>query len=134
MDKKNQGVVGQLRVAHQYQLFGYNIFFPFGDTQKYDLVIEKEGIFKKVQVKTTLAKEGYIYVDARVIGHNLKGVKVYQPNATDFDILAVVEMKSQNVYAIPYDGSQRQFTLRTAIAKNNQQKNVRLASDYILGP
>ena len=134
MEKKNQGIVGQLRVAHQYQLNGYNILFPFGDSQKYDLVIEKDGQFSKVQVKTTVESDGYVYADARVIGHNRSRVNIYKPTKEDFDILAIVEMKTQNVYAIQFDGKQRQFHLRTKRTKNNQTKGVRLAEEYLLGP
>jgi len=135
MSKKRQWAAGQLRVAHVYQLLGYNILLPFGDLQKYDLVIEKNGLFERVQIKTTKAREGFIYVDSRVIGHNLKGVNIYKPTKDDFDILAVVEIQTQNVYAIPYDGTQRQFHLRTESTKNNQTKNVRLAEDYLIsGP
>ncbi len=124
-----------LRVAHAYQLLEYNVLLPFGDSQKYDLVIEKGGELKRVQVKTATEKNGVVYADTRVIGHNLKGVNIYHPTKEDFDILAVVEMETQNVYAIPFDGNRKQFHFRTKKTKNNQQKNVRLASEYLLlGP
>jgi len=135
MQKKVKGTIGMLRVAHVYQLLEYNVMFPVGDMQKYDLVIEKNGQFERIQVKTVTERDGLIYADARVIGHNLKGVNIYKPEKTDFDILAVVEMKTQNVYAIPFDGTKRQFSLRTKAAKNGQKKNVHAAEKYLLmGP
>ena len=121
-----------LRVAHIYQLTGYNVLFPVGDLQKYDLVIEKKGEFQRVQVKTVTERNGLIYADARVIGHNLKGVRIYQPTESDFDILAIVEMKTQNVYAVPFDGSKRQFSLRMTDAKNGQKKKIYYARDFQL--
>jgi len=132
MLKKEQGTVGMLRVAHIYQLLGYNVLLPFGDSQRYDLAIEKKGKFERVQVKTITERNGVIQADARVIGHNLNRFNVYHPSAKDFDILAVVEMKTQNVYAVPFDGKQSRIQLRIAETKNNQKKNVRLAVDYLL--
>ena len=135
MLKKEQGTIGLLRVAHSYQLLGYNVLLPFGDSQRYDLVIEKNGRFQKVQVKTVTEKNGVIQVDARVIGHNLGRFNVYYPTEKDFDILAVVEMKTQRAYAVPFDGKQRRVQLRVSQTKNNQKKHIRLANDYLLpGP
>jgi hypothetical protein len=57
MDKKQMGTVGVLRVAHIYQMHGYNVLLPFGDCQKYDLVIEKDNRFERVQVKTVNERE-----------------------------------------------------------------------------
>lgn len=134
MQKKQQGTVGVLRVAHVYQMLGYNVLLPLGDSQRYDLVIEKDGKLDRVQVKTTTEKRGVVTASTRVIGHNLKGVNIYHPTKTDFDILAVVEMKTQKVYAIPFDGSKQQIHFRTKQARNNQKRNVRLAHEYLLGP
>jgi hypothetical protein len=38
---------------------GYLVSIPLGEDHRYDLVIEKDGIFKSVQVKTGLAKGRY---------------------------------------------------------------------------
>lgn len=132
MDKKQMGTVGMLRVAHIYQLLGYNVLLPFGDCQKYDLVIERNGQMERIQVKTVREREGYIYVDLRVISHNMKTASAYRPTKADFDTVAVVEMNSQNVYAVPFNGETCQFHLRTRPTRNNQKKYVRMASDYLL--
>jgi len=130
--KKHQGTIGVTRTAHIYQMLGYNVSLPLGDLQKYDLVVERNGKFERVQVKTTTEKNGIIYMDLRTVSHNLKGLSIYKPTVKDFDIAAVVEMKTQNVYAVPFDGRLRQITLRTKSARNSQQKNIRLASKYLL--
>jgi len=135
MLKKHQGTIGVLRVAHVYQMLGYNVLLPLGDSQKYDLVIEKNGKLERIQVKTTTERNGVVSASTRVIGHNLKGVNIYHSTKEDFDILAIVEMKTQNVYAIPFDGDRQQFHFRTRKTKNNQKKNIRLAEEYLLlGP
>lgn len=121
-----------MRVACVYQQLGYNVLFPFGDMQRYDLVVEKDGKFQRIQVKTVTAKDDYLYVDVRVIGHNRKKINVYKPKKHDFDVLAIVESKSQAVYAIPFDGAQLQYTLRINATKNRQLKRIRMASDHAL--
>ena len=105
---------------------------PLGDSQRYDLVIEKNGRFQRIQVKTITEKNGVIQVDARVIGHNLGKFNIYHPTEKDFDILTVVEMKTQKVYTIPFDGKQKRIQLRVSRTRNNQKKNIRLADDYLL--
>lgn len=132
MTNKQLGALGVLRVAYAYQALGRNVLFPYGDTQKYDLVTEQGGIFQKVQVKTVTEKDGLIYADTRVIGHNLKRINVYKPEVMDFDILAIVEVKSLNVYAVPFDGSKRQFSLRIGGTRNNQIKDIHSAEKYLL--
>jgi hypothetical protein len=47
------GNLTQLRVQLRLLELGYNIFVPFGDGGKVDMIIEKEGVLSKCQVKTS---------------------------------------------------------------------------------
>ena len=44
---------------HIFQLIGYTVSIPLNDTQDYDLVVEKNGIFQSVQIKATGCKTKY---------------------------------------------------------------------------
>lgn len=121
-----------LRVAHVYQLLGFNVLLPFGDFQKYDLVFEKNGIFTKAQVKTITEKDGVIPVDVRVVSHNRKAAWTYHPTKSDFDLIVVVESKTQHVYAIPFSGKNKRIHLRTVNSRNNQKNGVHYASHHLV--
>ena len=81
---------------------GITVCIPLTDSQEYDLVIDKEGIFKKVQVKTTYHKNKYgdYVVELRTWTHCAKkgyGRKSMGP----VDYLFVVT--EDDTYLIPYD-------------------------------
>ena len=42
-----------------YSSNGYVVSVPLNDTQDYDLVVDKEGVLKKIQVKSTACKTKY---------------------------------------------------------------------------
>ncbi len=42
-----------------YSSNGYTVSIPLNDTQDYDLIVDKDGILKKVQVKSTACKTKY---------------------------------------------------------------------------
>lgn len=49
---KRVGDLSELRLMHDLVRAGYLVSIPFGENHRYDLVIEKDGVFKSVQVKT----------------------------------------------------------------------------------
>jgi hypothetical protein len=56
---KLQGNLGVHRAVYEYGRLGYNILWPLCDSAKYDLVIEKDGKFQRVQVKTSRTNHEY---------------------------------------------------------------------------
>lgn len=56
---KLQGNLGVHRAVYEYSKLGYTILWPLCDSAKYDLVIEKNGIFSRVQVKTSRTNVKY---------------------------------------------------------------------------
>ena len=56
---KLQGNIGAHRAVYEYGKLGYNVLWPLCDSAKYDLVIEKDGKFQRVQVKTSRANTEY---------------------------------------------------------------------------
>ncbi len=88
----NTNYWGDLAVAiciSHFKAEGYEVLMPMGGHQRYDLVIEKEGNFKKVQCKWRSKqnkKSGYIVVTLGTIGSS----KIKNPYlSSDFDLLWV---------------------------------------------
>ena len=69
---KQKGKAGLAMAIAYFGSNGYNVSIPLNDTQEYDLVIEKDGIFQSVQCKATGSKDGRI--DFRSTGGTDGGV------------------------------------------------------------
>lgn len=60
MSRKQTGRIGLSMAINYFTLQGYTISLPMNDTQWYDLIIEKDGIFETVQCKATETKDDVI--------------------------------------------------------------------------
>ena len=80
---------------------GYNVSVPLVDNQSYDLVCEVEGELKKVQVKTTRAKQNSNYcVQIKAVRPNRTGNSIHKFDNTSCDYLLCVTEEG-NIYFIP---------------------------------
>lgn len=81
------GASSELFVGAYYASNGYTVLFPFLTQSRYDIAVEKDGEFQKVQVKTATwnrASPPYAYLQARVRCRGGQGN--YEPG--DWDVLA----------------------------------------------
>lgn len=77
-DKKNsnkQGDVGMGIAIGWFAQNEYTVCIPLTDSQDYDLIVERDGVLERVQVKTTSYKTPYdnYKVELRVKGGNKSG-------------------------------------------------------------
>src|SRR3989338_10767362 len=126
MHTKLKGDIGELMVATELLRAGWHISFPYGENLKYDILAEKEGVFKRVQVKAVTPRNGVLRVNCR--SSNNWSVLHYKPE--DFEILAVADLKNHKVYFISSGRVTRNLiNLRISPPKNGQRKKVNLAED-----
>lgn len=59
-DRKTIGRIGLSTAINYFTIKGYTVSLPINDTQWYDLIIEKDGIFQTVQCKSTKTKNSII--------------------------------------------------------------------------
>ena len=111
---------------------------PFGENQRYDLLIEDhDGKFIRVQCKTGRLKKGaVIFNTCSVTYHHPsnQGTKVYRHDYRDAaDVFGVYCPDTDRVYIVPVDEvGTVAASLRVEPTKNSQRKRVRWASDYEL--
>lgn len=98
MDRKLIGRIGLSKAIDYYTLQGYTISLPLNDTQWYDLIIEKDGVFKTVQCKATTTEESAI--DLRETGGTKGSQYNHVLNHDNLDILFCVN-KDLNIWIIP---------------------------------
>jgi len=110
---------------------GKVVLQPFGDNQRYDLVIEDDRKFVRVQCKTGRIKGGAVLFDTcSSQAHRGRGKKDYRGQA---DVFGVYCPERDEVYLVPVDDVGRtSATLRLEPPKNGQTKGVRLAVEYLL--
>ena len=126
MENKLLGRIGLSMAINYFTLKGYTISLPLNDTQWYDLIIEKDGVFNTVQCKCTNTDENSISL--RSFG-GTKG-KEYDNvlNHEGLDYLFCVD-NSKNCFLITLDdikkaGNKNHISLRTVPNKNNQGFNT----------
>jgi hypothetical protein len=111
---------------------GYRVLLPFGVNQRYDLVLESDGQFLKVQCKTGRLRDGVIRFKSVSVQSNTKCIRA-RDYAGEVDFFAVYCPENAGVYLIPTDEVTPNVNfLRVDPTRNNQSKRVRWARDYEL--
>ena len=78
MDSKQIGMIAELKAQYDFMNVGYNILVPQGDYCPYDLVIEKDNKFYKIQVKSCWSiKNGKMIFDLRSKNYYSKKMHIY---------------------------------------------------------
>lgn len=125
---KQKGDIAEAFVTYQLKQKGFNVLIPWGEDNRYDLVTEKNGIFKRVQVKYVTPKNGVLEVAIR--SSNNYNIIHYSPR--DIDIIAAYSPQQSKVYLIPLNNikNRRVCKLRLIPPKNKQKKYIVMASKY----
>lgn len=120
-----KGCETELLAAFVLTKNGFNVSFPFGTQSRYDLVVEKDNVFYKVQVKTaSWSKSGVnSYLQARLSSSNLGNKnKVYQENEVDFFFIS----DSNRSWLIPFKDVQDQ----TSVCLDSSNPNYKIRKKY----
>jgi PD-(D/E)XK endonuclease len=136
--KKQLGERAQAHVIAKFLEVGYNVLVPYGDSSRYDLVIEDaEGRFWRVQVKTAWIEggdQGYIkFATTSLRSRSTNGRVAYSRAGYQgqVDYFAVYSHELRKVYLLPVNEvSQTRMHLRLAPSKNKQERGVHWAADY----
>lgn len=99
--KSKQGNIGLGQAIAYYTYFGIPVCLPLNDTQKYDLIIDKDNTLYRVSVKTTQFKERNKFVVALKNSGGSSGNAVIRNfDNTSCDIVFVYT-KDGSMYEIP---------------------------------
>lgn len=138
LTKKQLGERAQAHVIATFLDAGYRVLIPYGDSSRYDLVIEDaEGQLWRVQIKTAWIEggnEGYIkFATTSLRSRSTNGHVAYSRVGYQgqVDYFAVYSHELQKVYLLPINKvSQTRMHLRLAPSKNKQERGVHWAADY----
>ncbi|MEA2719266.1 MAG: hypothetical protein QOJ39_1130 [Candidatus Eremiobacteraeota bacterium] len=130
---KATGDISEARVLAALVEAGYWVSRPFGENQRYDLVIDDGVALSRVQVKTGRLRAGVIVFNCcSTHGHRRSAVTT-RPYTGQIELLAVYCPETEKVYLLPEaDLTRSKIQLRVVPARNNQLKMIRWASTYEL--
>lgn len=135
MNSKEIGNLTELQCITNLYALGCNISLPFGNSQKYDLILEYKNKLYKVQVKhanETLenGKIAYFTFKTRWQSHNQSGYAWTPYTEEDIDLFATY--CNGEVFLIPIsECSASMKTIRFIPPKNGQIKGISFAKDYL---
>lgn len=111
---------------------GVRVLQPCGFNHRYDLVLDLDGEFVRVQCKTGRLRNGAVHFNSESVRCN-STTAVRRSYDGDADLFLVHCPDTDGIYAVPVaDAPKRGVTLRVDPTANGQSKGVRWASDYLL--
>jgi len=109
--------------------YGYTILLPFGEGRRYDMVIEKDRQFFRLQCKAGRYENGVVKFNTCSVNWWNKTKKKYTREEIDF--FAVYCEHTGKVYLVPVEDVRTDAGyFRVEPTANNQAKGIRWAQDY----
>lgn len=129
---KDKGNLAELMISAELARQGWKIAFPFGENWDYDLIIEHDGVFSRVQVKHVMSSEDKIEIPCKSVSvTNGKATNIKKYTSSDIDVLAAYDARTGKCYFIPAqelgDGK-GSYTLR--ITPPQKGSAIRWAHNY----
>lgn len=120
---KEKGRAGLSAGIAYFGMNGYTVLLPLNDTQDYDMVIEKDNVFSKVQCKSTGAKSssGYYEVKMDSWGGANGGTRYGSVKNSSAHILFILT-KDQDMYVIPISD----ITVECQLTLNNNYEKYKV--------
>ena len=130
---KEQGDRSTLAAIYALRLIGLEIFLPFGENTRYDLVTDDGSRLRRVQCKTGRLRAGAVrFATCSCYGHHRNPKSARRDYTEEIDDFAVFCPELGAVYLIPIEDvpTRSLGALRVDPPRNGQTKNIRLAAVY----
>lgn len=129
MNTKATGERSEAMVIAALLKAGKVVLQPFGDNQRYDLVVEEDGKFLRLQVKTGRLKKGAIsFKSCSTYAHRGRSSRCYRGEA---DLFAVYYPGNDKIYMVPVNSvGKAEVSLRLEQPKIKRNVGIRVASDF----
>ncbi|WP_435361500.1 group I intron-associated PD-(D/E)XK endonuclease [Haloarchaeobius sp. DFWS5] len=126
---KEQGQRSEAAVLFEFTKRGLTVLTPFGDNERYDLVVEEQARFYRIQVKTGRLENGRVQFETRSSGTLTR--KIAKEGYTgQVDFFAVYSPDTEEVYVVPIsEAPKTTMGLRIEDAKK-RSPNINWAADY----
>ncbi len=134
MNTKELGNLTELQCITRLYELGCSVSIPFGNSDKYDAIIDINDTLYKIQIKhgnihiDELGEEDYLKFNCYWQGHNRNGYSrnLYKKNEIDF----FATFYNNECYLIPLNECSLEKTLRIKPPKNGQKKGISFLENY----
>lgn len=134
MNNKQKGDVAESAIIAKLISLGYIVSIPFGDNQRYDIIVDLNGYLYKVQIKYC----GQVCIDyvICVTSSNLNNTtnKTCTTYEQDIDLFMfyIPKLNEYLMMTINEVGLQKRIQLRRTLPKTTNGKKTRMLVDYNL--
>lgn len=132
MNSRKQGDIGTSFAIAYFASQGYTVNIPLSDSQSYDLIIEKDGLCKRVQCKTCFKKNknGKFRVETRTVSNTRgKELRIKQLKPKDCDLLFIMDGEGYFYILSSFDIVSRNYIYTSKI----EEFKVYLKSKFEVG-
>lgn len=115
------------------QELGYEIYVPWGENTRTDLVVIRGGKVSRLQCKTGRLRQGaVVFRPCSTYGHHPNPKISRRSYQGEIDEFAIYCPELGRVYLVPIEDvdATAQASLRLTLPRNNQTKRIRLAGAY----
>ena len=134
MNTKELGNLTELQCITRLYELGCSVSIPFGNSDKYDLIIDVNNKLYKVQIKHSKTypdgQDDVEYIKFKCVWqrHNANGYSLHQYKPNEIDFFAT--FYQGECYLIPQKECSNEKVLRIIPPKNGQLKGVSFLNDY----
>lgn len=127
---KTKGDIGVLKVQADAAEQGWTVMLPLTEHSAFDIVIYREGIFKRVQVKYRSAKKGSLHIAFQSIWSDRKGTHRVKANKDNIDLYAVYCPDTNKCYYFSPKNFKTSVSLRINKPANGQELGINFADKF----
>jgi hypothetical protein len=128
---KERGQRSEAAVLHAFVRRGITVLQPFGDSERYYLVIEASGRFYRVQVKTGRLKDGRIQFATRSTGTHTRKVEK-EGYEGEVDVFAAYSPEMERTYIVPLSEAPKTTMSLRVEAADKDSPNINWAEKFRL--
>ena len=133
LNTKQQGNITEVECMLAFLKMGYNVLTPYGDCERYDFVVDIEGHFYRIQVKTASDHTDEGYIVFQTANKTTRNGKFVRHPYTEDEIDYFMTSYNGQCYLIPVSECARcDKRLRFVPPKSGQIKGITFAVEYEL--
>jgi hypothetical protein len=114
---------------------GYDLYTPFGENTRCDLIIDDGSGLRRVQCKTGSVRAGAVkFKVCSSYAHHPNPKNRFRHYRGEIDAFAVYCRETAGIYVVPIEDldTRTDASLRLTPPRNNQRSRVKLASQYLV--
>lgn len=112
----------------------WTVLIPFGDNQRYDIVIDRGNGFERCQIKNGRYENGGLVANNYSVYADTHKTVGKRYTEDDFDLFIVYSPYTDKCYLVEWDNLQcAELRLRIDSPKNGQTKGIKWAKDFEIG-